>query len=128
MLIVVLAYSQNGTDSCKIVLIKKDTFGLVPIQFISNSNRVKNMNDAHKQLLDSCQKGSFQLTKLVNIQTQENITLKGVVLNQNKDIDTLIRLNNKQAETLNKQSKTIAILKYIVTAETVILVLLAIFK
>jgi hypothetical protein len=86
------------------------------------------MNDAHKQLLDSCQKGSFQLTKLVNIQTQENITLKGVVLNQNKDIDTLIRLNNKQAETLNKQSKTIAILKYIVTAETVILVLLAIFK
>ena len=100
----------------------------MPIQFISNSNRVKNMNDAHKQLLDSCQKGSFQLTKLVNIQTQENITLKGVVLNQNKDIDTLIRLNNKQAETLNKQSKTIAILKYIVTAETVILVLLAIFK
>ena len=86
------------------------------------------MNDAHKQLLDSCQKGSFQLTKLVNIQTQENITLKGVVLNQNKDIDTLIRLNNKQAETLNKQSKTIDILKYIVTAETVILVLLAIFK
>ena len=86
------------------------------------------MNDAHKQLLDSCQKGSFQLTKLVNIQTQENITLKGVVLNQNKDIDTLIRLNNKQAETLNKQLKTIAILKYIVTAETVILVLLAIFK
>jgi hypothetical protein len=86
------------------------------------------MNDAHKQLLDSCQKGSFQLTKLVNIQTQENITLKGVVLNQNKDIDTLIRLNNKQAETLNKQSKTIAILKYIITAETVILVLLAIFK
>jgi hypothetical protein len=86
------------------------------------------MNDAHKQLLDSCQKGSFQLTKLVNIQTQENIALKGVVSNQNKDIDTLISLNNKQAETLNKQSKTIAILKYIVTAETVILVLLAIFK
>lgn len=128
MLIVILSYSQNGTDSCKIVTIKQDTFGLVPIQFISNSNRVKNMNDAHKLLLDSCQKESFQLTKIVSVQKQENIALEGVILNQNKDIDKLIGINNKQAETIKKQSKTITLLKYIVATETVILVLLAIFK
>lgn len=128
MLMSALAYSQSGTDSCKIVTIKKDTFGLVPIQFIVNSNRIKNMNDAQKQLLDSCQKESFQLTKIVSVQKQEKIALEGVILNQNKDIDKLIGINNKQAETIKKQSKTITLLKYIVATETVILVLLAIFK
>ena len=128
MLMSALAYSQSGTDSCKIVVIKKDTFGLVPIQFIVNSNRVKNMNDAQKQLLDNCQKGAFQFVQLVNIQNLEKKALTLVVANQNKDIDKLLAINNEQAKKLNKQAKTITILKYVALGEGAILVLLALFK
>jgi hypothetical protein len=128
MLIGAFAYSENGTDSCKIVVIKQDTFGLVPIQFIVNSNRVKNMNDAQKQLLDSCQKGAFQYVRLVDIQNLEKKALTLVVANQNKDIDKLVALNDEQAKKLNKQAKTITILKYVAIGEGVILVLLGLFK
>jgi hypothetical protein len=86
------------------------------------------MNDAQKQLLDSSQKGAFEYVRLVNIYKQEKTALDGIIGNQNKDIDKLIAINNEQAKTLNKQSKTITILKYVATIETSLLVLLMIFK
>jgi len=86
------------------------------------------MNDAQKQLLDSCQKGAFQYVRLVDIQNQEKKALTLVVANQNKDIDKLLGINNEQAKTLNKQAKTMTILKYVATTEAIILVLLALFK
>lgn len=81
------------------------------------------MNDAQKQLLDSCQRGAFYYETVIDIEKQKQQNLEKILANQSKDIDKLSKINSQLIKDNKFLKKIIAI-----EAGIIIIALLIIIK
>ena len=117
MLIVLCAYSQSGTP--KLIVQGRDTLALVPTNYITNANRVKNMNDAQKELLDTVFKALHSSEKTVLLQKKEISILDTLISIKNKDIDKCSTSLKETQESLEKAIKRYTLLKWLLVGETI---------
>lgn len=107
MLIAVLGYSIPGQDSCRIVLIKKDTFSICPISVIKTANAAGQIMEGQAKTIKELETKVSKMQFESDVLKLQNNGLKASVSTQNRVNEELRKSNGSLLIDNNKQKKTI---------------------
>lgn len=115
MLTAQYAYSTNYSDSCKIVIIGRDTFVICPLSAISNSAQAILYNEANVEYIKTLEEKLSDCHKVDSAMTEMNRQYKQIVILKTSQLDlcmeaaTTCEENYVKVKSQNKRLKTIVI-------------------
>jgi hypothetical protein len=106
MLTALSAYSTQIPDSCRIVLIEKDTFTICPISVIKTANVAFTIMEGQDKLISQLEAKTSKMQFESDVLKMQNSGLKASVATQAKVTDEL-RKNNGQLLIQSNEQKNI---------------------